>query len=572
MAEKVMVSEQYLQDVADSIRTKLKTEDKYTPSEFSSKIDEMNIAPPITKGIIINECDEEGYAKDVSVMGITEIPNYAFGAYDTYWRGFLTKGLTNVHLPDDLTKIGNYAFQYCGKLALTELPDGITYIGSAAFNNCIPLALTNLPEGLTELGSTTFNGCTNLALTSLPEGLTSISSSAFRDCKNITLTSLPSGVTSINNYAFQGCSNITLTSLPEGLTKLYSHAFKNCTNLALTSLPSNLTSLPEYVFDNCRSNKLTEIPANITTIGQYAFQYNTSIKEITCLGDIKSFGNACFAYAGIYKFCLPNVTAVPTLGSSAFISTPLNTTGVIYVPDDLVESFKTATNWSTYAKNIKPITLTSIELDSSDYINTYINNYTPITITYNGGKTAACYPEQEGYTISVNGNATINDNVLTLTDDAQAGDIITVTVTSTYDNTLSATKEIKVGYYEIDVTYTSNTWVDSGTKVHGNTVYKSNGHDYGARCYARINVKGITKLVLYIRRWCYSDDYMEAFEVDTTATRGKGKFKAVNSQTNYTECVYELDGGEHYIYVLYSKYTSSSSYDDCGYFYIGGVE
>ena len=42
--------------------------------------------------------------------------------------------------------------------------------------------------------------------------------------------------------------------------------------------------------------------------------------------------------------------------SGAISSTPIATStteGFIYVPDDLVESYKTATNWSTYASQIK---------------------------------------------------------------------------------------------------------------------------------------------------------------------------------------------------------------------------
>jgi hypothetical protein len=32
-----------------------------------------------------------------------------------------------------------------------------------------------------------------------------------------------------------------------------------------------------------------------------------------------------------------------------------NGTGFVYVPDNLVEKYKTATNWSTYASQIKPM-------------------------------------------------------------------------------------------------------------------------------------------------------------------------------------------------------------------------
>lgn len=42
--------------------------------------------------------------------------------------------------------------------------------------------------------------------------------------------------------------------------------------------------------------------------------------------------------------------------TSAFTYTPIKSgTGYIYVPNDLVDSYKAATNWSTYAAQIKPL-------------------------------------------------------------------------------------------------------------------------------------------------------------------------------------------------------------------------
>lgn len=67
-------------------------------------------------------------------------------------------------------------------------------------------------------------------------------------------------------------------------------------------------------------------------------------------------------YIGSYSFgSCPNLTSVilgntsqvATLGStSAFSNTP---NAIIYVPDALVDSYKSATNWSTYADRIKGI-------------------------------------------------------------------------------------------------------------------------------------------------------------------------------------------------------------------------
>ena len=103
---------------------------------------------------------------------------------------------------------------------------------------------------------------------------------------------------------------------------------------------------------------IKSIPNNVTIIDEYAFQKCASITEMTCLGNITTIkSNAFNQCSTLSKFMLPNVTSVPTLSAkSAFTETPIASgTGYIYVPDDLVDSFKAATNWSTYADQIKGI-------------------------------------------------------------------------------------------------------------------------------------------------------------------------------------------------------------------------
>ena len=212
----------FLTDVATAIRNKKGTTDTIAASDFDTEIDSIETGggSTVTKGIIINECDENGYATDVSVVGMTSIPDYYFAAYNDTNKNALNKYVKNIQLPSGITSIGAYAFQYCTNLALTELPAGIT---------------------------------------------------------------------SIENEAFYNCKSLT---------------------------------------------------------------------EMTCLGNITTIKSNAFAYcAELSKFALPNITSVPTLSSTnVFGNTPIASgTGYIYVPDDLVESFKSATNWSTYADQIKAI-------------------------------------------------------------------------------------------------------------------------------------------------------------------------------------------------------------------------
>ena len=229
----------FLTDVGDSIRSKKGTTDKIPASNFDNEIESIQTTPNLqsksititsngtqnvtadesydglsdvsvttdvstggdlpTRGSIINEWNSEGYATKITVIGFDNIPNYAFAAYNKTYQNFITKYLESVNLPNNLLTIGQYAFQNCTNLALTELPSGITSIGQYAFHNCTNLALTELPSGITSIDRYTFYNCTNLALKSLPEGVTSIGNSAFYNCANIIQISMNSVASIIAN-------------------------------------------------------------------------------------------------------------------------------------------------------------------------------------------------------------------------------------------------------------------------------------------------------------------------------------------------------------------------------------
>ena len=171
------------------------------------------------------------------------------------------------------------------------------------------------------------------------------------------VTKLPRGITTIGKYAFEYCTNLKITELPDTITSIGDNAFSNCTNLALTKLPSKLTSIGKNCFNRCNKLDIKEIPVGITIIPQYAFGYCNGIKTLNILGNITEFAGQCFYNCNyLEKVVLPNITSVPKLGSNVFDSTKISYgQGYIYVPDNLIEQIKSATNWSAYAERIKPI-------------------------------------------------------------------------------------------------------------------------------------------------------------------------------------------------------------------------
>lgn len=150
-----------------------------------------------------------------------------------------------------------------------------------------------------------------------------------------TLTEFSSDeVTTVGNYAFYNCFSLASVSIP-ACTTIGSYAFYNCYHLAAVSLPA-CTSVGNYAFYNCSALATVSLPV-CTTVGSNAFR-------------------SCYRLVSLY---ITSVSSVPALGTYAFGSTPIGgysvsagCYGSVYVPTSLVDSFKTATKWSSISSRI----------------------------------------------------------------------------------------------------------------------------------------------------------------------------------------------------------------------------
>lgn len=144
-------------------------------------------------------------------------------------------------------------------------------------------------------------------------------------------TNFNSPVEEIRNYAFYKNTSL-ISAVFSKATKIGQYAFQGCSTIQDISLPEatgNLTG----TFHGCVYLQKAYIP-NISSIKAYAFYDCLALKSIVLTSEV-----------------LVTLTA-----SSAFTGSGIaEGTGYIYVPDHLVESYKTATNWSQYASQIKGI-------------------------------------------------------------------------------------------------------------------------------------------------------------------------------------------------------------------------
>lgn len=141
----------------------------------------VNIGGRPAIGVVVNECDSSGYVTDISIVGLTEIPNYYLYHYSSY-ANVLGKNLKKITLPDDLTKINSNCFYGLKNLESINFPDGLTSIGVYAFYLCEKLQLTELPSSITAINNNAFYGCTKIAELTLLGDITAIATYAFGYC------------------------------------------------------------------------------------------------------------------------------------------------------------------------------------------------------------------------------------------------------------------------------------------------------------------------------------------------------------------------------------------------------
>lgn len=172
---------------------------------------------------------------------------------------------------------------------------------------------------------------------------------------NNTLTSINSDVTSVAGYACRGLSAIKTVNLPNA-TSIGTYAFYYCTGMTSFNATS-VTTLNTYAFYNC--SKLTNLNFPLATSIPTNCFYTCGGVTKADFGAAKSIAANAFAYCdSLSTLILRRTDAICTLANTtnALKNTPIESgTGYVYVPSALVDTYKAATNWATYANQFRAI-------------------------------------------------------------------------------------------------------------------------------------------------------------------------------------------------------------------------
>lgn len=159
------------------------------------------------------------------------------------------------------------------------------------------------------------------------ESLTELRAYAFGNCIKLTKIDIPNCI-NIGTQCFNSASSLEkIEILKSGLVSGIS-TFYNCANLQKVILPLFVSTSASAMFQNCSKLQLIDIDTMVLSFQPFSGCVN--LKTL------------------IYR----RTSGVNSISSISLLPTNFQTYGYLYVPQSMLESYKTATNWSTIANRI----------------------------------------------------------------------------------------------------------------------------------------------------------------------------------------------------------------------------
>lgn len=279
----------------------------------------------------------------------------------------IERDITSINIPSGVTKIGTSAFAYCRNLASITLPNTVTEIASQAFNSSVITAI-NIPSSVTTIAGAAFYECGRLARVDITD-LSAWCNIAFGDNSSIT------NPLQAAHHLYLNGTEITNLVIPNDITEVKNRTFQGGSNFTSLTLHDGITAIGNYAFYECDKIKSLTLPNSITKIGVQAFYDSGLTGEVIIPNSVTELGYNAFSNTGITSFIINNTTPIQIQQ----YQNPFNESGIIYVPAESLNLYRTATGWSAFKSRIMPLPFKLYASDSNSATSVSCDNSTTLT-------------------------------------------------------------------------------------------------------------------------------------------------------------------------------------------------
>lgn len=235
--------------------------------------------------------------------------------------------ITEVTLPIGITKTYNGGFRLNMHLKCMIFPRGFTEIAYEQCNKNYNLKVVSFPNTITSFNGIAF-GSSSIRKITIPSSVIQMTgSSIFGGSKQLVSAIVPSSVTAFGSLVFGTCENLKKLVYMASFNNINFSGLYSLKDLTLSDSVTTITYLSQ-----CYAMTKVAIPASVTLVKTKSFRYNQNMEE--------------YHFEATTPPTLENVDAFDCMSSYCKIYVP-------YSEDhSVLEAYKTATNWSTYADKI----------------------------------------------------------------------------------------------------------------------------------------------------------------------------------------------------------------------------
>ena len=364
MEDKVIFERSTIKGLADAIRLKRGITNELLGSQFEAEV----LSIPTSENLDAERAEQDAIIAELEAIinGLPELegtPNLVYtlssdGTYYIVGAGFTSIDEIAADIGGGTEGSGLDSTWQGGRVVIpsTYNDKPVLAIAPRAFAGFYNITQVYIYDGITHIGHRGFNCPSSpwdTAMTScrLPNTLVYIGGEdgrVFYGRQGLTSMTIPVNISDLTRAVFAYCNALTAV-YTYNVKKLVRSCFQDCGALK-TLNANNMEVVGDVSFYNCSSLTELNLP-KVETIGNNVFYNTTNLTKVTIGPNCRSIdasGLKCGSSSNKCTFTFLGTTP-PTITTSTFDTTKLNK---IIVPKGYGETYKTATNWTSFASYI----------------------------------------------------------------------------------------------------------------------------------------------------------------------------------------------------------------------------